>query len=329
MKTQATALAILIASTLSSTPTLAESTINKFINNTSMEGVIEIEAGFSDDFSGASSSQIEVATVELVFDSKINKNISSHILLLHEADTALEVDEASISIDISNGTTVTAGQLYLPFGNYETNMISDSLPHEFSEVRETAIQLDYEVGAISSSVYLFNGSVLETGADESIDSFGFNLAYEADNVTVGMSYTNNLTDGDLITDSITDPTAVTSYTAGLSIYSTASLGSTSVFFEYVTALDEMIASDLSNSTVNAEPSTINLEVGFELKDAMFAIAYQTTDEAAAFDLPESRLMLSYSMDVMKDTSLAFEIASDTDYADENASAITIQLATSF
>jgi len=318
-----------------STMTHASDTGN-IISNTVIEGAIEIEAGFSNDYNDENSSDIAVATVELSINSTINEKISSHIVLLHEEDeTALEVDEASISIDLGNGYLLTAGQLYLPFGNFETNMVSDSLPLELGETRETAVQLDIESGSVTSSVYLFNGDVIENNADDSVASMGLNITYSADSFTTGISYINNITDSDLISESLASTPATTSYVSAMSVYANASFGKTSVFVEYMTALDEFDAADLSISTSNKKPATMNLEAGFDLDGAMLAIAYQTTSEAVDFDLPEGRVLVSYSMDLMKNTSLAFELASDTDYSvadggtGENASALTTQLVIAF
>lgn len=308
--------------------------LNKFIENSVIEGAIEIEAGFLNDYAGESSSDIAVATVELIIDSTINEKITTHILLLHEEDeTSLEVDEASISINVDKGFNITAGQLYLPFGNYETNMISDSLPLEFAEARETAIQLDYETGPVSSSFYIFNGDVLENGADDSIASMGLNIAYATDDMTIGFSYTNNLTDGDLITD--TTGTVIDAYVSGMSVYATASFGKTSVFVEHISAIDAFDAADLTFNATGAKPTATNLEAGFELNDAVIAVAFQASSEAVDLGLPETRLLLSYSMEIMKETSLAFELASDSDYSvadggsGEKASALTAQLAIAF
>lgn len=305
--------------------------INKFISKSVVEGAIEIEAGFSEDYDGTKSSDVAVATVELVIDSTINKKITTHILLLHEEDdTSLEVDEATISFKMNESFKLTAGQLYLPFGNYETNMISDSMPHEFSEAREIAVQLEFENGNLTTTFYAFNGDVVKTGDDESIDSVGVNLTYFSDKTKLGISYINNMSDSDLITDSLVDSTAVTSTVAGLSVFATQSFGNTSIYFELVSALDEFTASDLTASTSNDKPSTVNLEAGFELTDkSMFSIAYQASNEAAAFDLPETRYLASYSMELMKDTSLAFELAADTNYLREKATTITAQLAVAF
>lgn len=243
-----------------------------------IEGAIEFEAGFSSNYAGDNSSELTAATVELVIDSTINESISSHILLLHENDTPLEVDEATIQFAINKGISVTVGQLYLLFGSYETNMISDSLLHEFSESRETAIQIDYQSGAIASSLYIFNGDVLEVGADESIDSLGFNIAYTTGETKLGLGYINNLTDSNLMTDSLISSSTV----AGLSVYANTTFDKKSLFFEHTTAQDEFESADLAFAGGNAQPSTTNIEMGYELDDAVVAVAVQTTSEAIGF-----------------------------------------------
>ena len=135
--TAATLLACLIT-----VPVIANaSEINKLINNTVVVGSTEIEAGFSNGYASDSSSDLTAATVALLIDSKGNEKISTHIVFSHEDDASFELDEATISADINHKLTLTAGQLYLPFGSYESNMTSDSLPHQFSEARETAIKL--------------------------------------------------------------------------------------------------------------------------------------------------------------------------------------------
>lgn len=314
----------------------AASGLNKLISNSVVEGAIEIESAIASDFAGDNSNDLTTATVELVIDSVINENITSHILLLHEdGGAALEVDEAFIQITLKENVTLTAGQLYLPFGSYETNMISDSLSHEFSEARETAVQLDYEAGPVNASLYVFNGDVLETGSNDVINSIGFNIAYTTDETTVGLSYNNNLSDSDLITETLaTTPDAV-SYVAGLSVYATASFDKASMYFEFITALDEFDMADITFNGNKAKPSTSNLELAYETDNAIIAIAFQTSKEALDLGLPESRLLLSYSMEVMRNTSLAFELASDKDYstvdsgAGKTASAFTTQLAVAF
>ena len=334
--------ATILFTCLSTLPALSNaSRLDNFIKSTVISGNIELEAVYSDDYAGDNSSDLALATAELTINSEVSKKILTHFLLLHEDGASLEVDEASISFRIKKPVTLTAGRLYLPFGNYETNMISDSLPLELSEARETAIQLEYEKDAITASFYLFDGDVSENNTNDTIENMGFNIAYYTIPLTVGLSYINNLSDSNLITESITSTPSVVSYTPGLSVYATTVIDKTSVFFEYVSALDEFNAADLTFKGTGAKPATANLEIGFRTGKSIFSAAFQSSTEAVNLGLPESRLLLSYTMKVKQDKSLtrgysfAFELASDTDYSladggtGNKASTLTAQLAFTF
>lgn len=332
-------LAATILSQLATIPMIATASAgNTLITNSVVEGAIEVEAIYLNDYTDTSSSDLAVATVELSIDSTINKIVSSHILLLHEdGDTGLAVDEATIKLKVNEHLSLSIGQLYLPFGNFETNMISDSLAQQFSEAAETAVQIDSSFRSVSASFFLFNGDVLKTFAHDAIESIGFNITYSNDTITTGMSYTNNLSDSDLITDSLTlsPASTVVDYVSGISVYATTTFDKTSVFFEHITAVDNFDVSNLEFTTKGAKPGANNLEIGYKISDGAIAIAYQSTTEAIALGLPESRLLLSYSMEVMKGTSLTFEMAADQDYSatdggsGDKTSTATVQLAVAF
>lgn len=124
------------------------------------DGLIEIEASHSSPYVGGSSSDIIVATAELGASVKVNDQVSAGISLLYEEDdTDLEVDVAILTYSPADANwSITAGQLYVPFGSYQTNMVSDPLTLEIGETRETVAQLDIESASITAAIYLFNGT---------------------------------------------------------------------------------------------------------------------------------------------------------------------------
>jgi len=69
---------------------------------------------------------------------------------------------------------ITAGQIYVPFGAYETNMVSEPLTLELGETRETSLQVGFVKGDFAGSVYAFNGDNEKNG-DSKIKSWGANL----------------------------------------------------------------------------------------------------------------------------------------------------------
>jgi hypothetical protein len=56
--------------------------------------------------------------------------------------------------------------MYVPFGNFESQIISDPLTLEIGEAGEDALQVGVEVEGFYDSIYTFNGDVTEGGDDK-------------------------------------------------------------------------------------------------------------------------------------------------------------------
>ena len=69
--------------------------------------------------------------------------------------------------------------------------------------------------------------------------------------------------------------------------------------------------------------------------ATWAVGYQATDEALALGLPESKILLAMSVEVMDDTALSFEISNSEDYGTavggtgKDANSVTLQFSVGF
>lgn len=323
-------------------------------STTEISGLLEAEYGSGDDFDGNSSSDIVLATVELSIDSEISEWFSGHIVLLHEEDdTPLEVDQGFITWGnpFLSSFSINIGQQYLPFGVFETNLVSDPLTLEIGETRESAIIFSYD-GDLYASFYMFNGDMNEAGGDNSVDSMGFNLGYayegESLNFDVGVSYISNIKDSDglsgaiigyregvneTVPDSFPAPEEVNEYVAGFGGHLVLSWGSLTFIGEVIAAMDNFEVDEITNA--QRKPSATNLEFAYSITDNFgAAFAIQNTVDMAGY-LPESRILLGLSYALDENTGLGFEYASDSDYGESDggtgnsASTITIQLATQF
>lgn len=321
---------------------------NSFAATTEISGVLEAEIGFGDDFEGNSGSDIALATVEIAMDAEISEWFSGHIVLLHEEDdTPLEVDQGYITYGNSflSSFSVSIGQQYLPFGVYETNLVSDPLTLEIGETRESAIVISYD-GDLYASFFLFNGDMNEAGGDDSIDSTGFNVGYayegESINLDVGMAYISNIKDSDGFSDGILGYREETGflgtpeeveYGAGFAGHMILNWGDMTFIGEFVAAMDDFVAGEIAGG--NKKPSATNLEFAYAIsEDFGVALAFQNSVDLAGY-LPESRFLLGMSYQIDEATSFAFELASDSDYSSgdggtgESASVTTLQFATEF
>ncbi|WP_462321434.1 LbtU family siderophore porin [Halochromatium sp.] len=336
-----------------------------WFENIEIGGVIEVEGVYVDPYEGSSESDLVLATFELGIAAQVTDWVEVMASLLYEEDdTPLEVDLATITIANPDVTPVffTAGQFYVPFGAYETNLVSDPLTLEIGETRETAAQLGFVYQGFSGSAYAFNGDNKING-DNQIGSWGANLAFAQEREdlvwTIGAGYINDLGDSDTLQDSVADNRAArqleieelrpeeaaqfsldpTERTGGW----TANLGlvyrNVNLIGEYLSATERFDPASLSFKDKGAEPSAWNIELGYSFevfgKESVAAVAYQGTKEAVNLELPETRWAFGWSIGIFDGTALSFEYAHDSDYSTRdggtgnNSNAFVAQLAVEF
>lgn len=337
-------------------------TLSSWSDRITLSGLIEVEASYEDiDFDkakGEDASDLVLATVELGIDAQLTDSISGHVLLLWEEDDTepIDVDEAFILLDGIADTPVwiKAGKMYVPFGNFSSNMISDPLTLEIGETRESAVEVGFSLGGMYALAYVFNGDIDEAGKDNHIDNFGAQAGYamQQDNFSldIGISYINNLIDADGWGDEFEDfgGFELKDYVGGFGAHAVVEVGPFNAIAEYICALDDPEYLDENTGMVEKRDAVKvwNLEAGYSFallgKDAIVALAYQGTSNAdsmlpagyaAAADeldfLPKHRYMASMGAEVLPYTSLALEYLHDEYEDDDSADIITMQLALEF
>ena len=323
----------------------------------SVSGAVEVEAGFArmEPAGGDSenTSDLSLATVELAVDADITDNVFGSLLFLYEDDEDIVVDEGFIQIAGGDGMPMylKAGEFYLPFGNFASHMISDPLTLELAEIRETALEAGFEGAGFYGALYLFNGDVDEMGKDSAIDNFGATAGYgletDAFSLDFGIGYINNMMDSDGLTgaldevrdgldDAIGEYYALQDYIGGITVHGILGVGPVTFIGEYTSALDnpEFIYFDGLVETPEkwGKFKAWNIEAGcaFDIgeKEAVVALSYQGTDDTEDV-LPESRILATFGIGILDNTSFAIEYRHDAYENDDAADAITAQLAIEF
>ena len=322
---------------------LEESMAGSFFQKVEFSGALEAEATYSSDYADAQTSDIDLTTMELGINITLNDYVSGFALIKWEDDDEdVFLDEGGITLGNveTMGYAVTVGKLYVPFGVFETGMVSDPLTLEIGETREGAITVDVAAAGFYGAVYAFNSAISDDASDDTIDSYGLmaGYAFESDAMSLDLSagWISNITssggyDG-YLTDNSIDP--VDEYTAGATVSAVIGIADFTIIAEYLAALD----SDFSTATTE-EPTATNIEVVYDFemigRAAAMAVAYQMTDEAVFLGLPETRAGATVSVEITKGVSIALEYIHDEDYdvADggtgESADAVTCQLAFTF
>lgn len=340
-----------------------------------VSGVVEVELGVTSfdggkdpgitDPAGTSipnhkESDIKLATVEISLDTQIADNVTAHILLLHEEDdTPLGVDEGIITFgNPEDGFYVSAGQMYVPFGSFDTNLVSDPLTLDLAETRESAMLVGFAKGSFTGSFYLFNGDISEsstgtTKGDNNIETFGFNLGFAAENMAFGFGYISSIGESDTLQEKLVKPPGgIKSYVGGITVNGSMTFGRFNLIAEYVTALDDFKTTDFDldgagmPTVKKRKPSAFNLELGMEVGDGTLALGFQGTAGAEQIGLgetvanemlPESRILFGYSTSIADNTTISAEYFLEEQYAysttqmttGSKSSTLTVQLAVEF
>ena len=303
-------------------------------------GLVEIAAAYAEADGADPESTLNVSTVELglvarlhvqrVFDA--TTRIRGVFFALIDAEPLVSVDfnhnpvdVAAITLLPTDNWAIIGGQFYLPFGVYESAMISDPLTLQLGEIRETAVMVSRESGEFTTSVYLFAGDISE-GSRDKLDNYGLSVAYAVASNGIDFAgsagYINDIQDSDTIQDLVGGPAQRAGGT-----YLTAVIGSGPVrlIAEYVGATGRIQTGE--------KPRAFNLEVDYQLQilshDATFALGMQSTHDAAGLGLAQSAVLTALSVGIREDTSLAFEYARSESYNGDDTGTLTAQLAVEF
>lgn len=297
-----------------------------------LTGTIEVEAGFAstDD---EDTDDISLATMELGADITLDKGISGHFLYAWDEEAEeFEVDEAFITWE-KDAFSVIAGKQYVPFGTFETYMISDPLTLDLAETRDTAVTAAFETAGFSVAGYVFNGSADEADEDDRSNTFGASAGYgmetESFSFSAGVDWINHLTESGGLQDALEESGSdLDESTSGVAAHVIVKTGPVCLIGEYVTATDKI---KLTTGDELEEISAWAVEVGFETeineKGAFVAAGVQGSDEAAGM-LAEDRYIVACGMDITDGAGIKAEYAHE-ETGDDDADMFTVQLGLEF
>ncbi len=311
-----------------------------------ISGLVQVESRYFRDYEKTDTSEMALNEAGLVIDVQRHKWVSAHLAFIYEQEsTPLEVDEAFITLGNFEEypVSLTVGELYVPFGRLETNMVTDPLTLELAETRARTSQLGFKTGPFYGSVYAFNG--LTDNKHNTMDHYGGNLGLADDvggiSYDLGVTYINDIDDTAAVSEQLDLEASTVDYdhVGGLSAYLVVDMQPISLIAEYVTALDEFKAEHIAFNGSGAKPQGWNIEAAYNFnvmaKDMTFALGYQGTDESVALGLPEQRYLGTISATIFDQTRLSLEYARDVDYnvseggTGNGADSVILQLAVEF
>ena len=292
-----------------------------WFNGVEIGGVVEVEAVHESPYEGGSATSAGVSTVELGIAAQVSDSVGAEVVLLYEGedtDEKFEVDVAALTLAPPEAPwQVVVGQHYVPFGTFETNLVSDPLTLEIGETRETALLVGGEAaGGVEGAVYLFDGDNSKDGEDGRITGFGAALGWSMEHgdgaFGANLSWINDVGDSDGLSLG-----TVARHVPGWAASFNVNWGAASLIGEYVAAMEAFAADEIEFDGRGAKPAAWTIEAAYEFdlggRAAVAAASWQGTRSALALGLPEQRLLAGLSVEVSDGTALAFEWAQDSDY----------------
>ena len=302
--------------------------------------LIEVEAAYSRTKSERER-DLTLATVELSAGWQLLDWLRGDLVFLYEEkDTEpMEVDQAFITLGNTERFPLflQAGQLYVPFGNFDSFFISDPVVLELAEAREKAATFGFEKGGFRAGWTVFNGDV-KTRSGSEIENMVLSASYgvESENASLnfGAAWIRNITDSDALTDLLKEDFAYTftsDSTGGVNTWLTASYGSATLIAEYVRALDEI---EVNGAGIGMKPQSLNLELGYALTDRL-EVAVKKERSGGVADWAAEKRYGAVASFLLADTKTCCircgleYMREDFGAGAENADVVTVQLALGF
>jgi hypothetical protein len=295
--------------------------------------LLEIEASVGE-ADAASFSDAALATFELGIEAELTPWLTAEAVLLWEEDDTepVELDVGAITVGGTEAKPfrVTAGKVYVPFGQFASHFVSDPLTLELGETRESAVLAGYKNERVAMWAGLFNGDVDEAGDDDhAADAVASLSMAPTDWLRIGASWLSDIGESDGIQESILEALASTNAPAYEHVDAAAcfirlEVGHATVDIEYLEALHDFEAGILND--VSLRPAAWNAELAIGLGDAMeCAVKCEGTDEWPG--MPEIQYGAVWAYGITEGASLAVEFLHgefEDDQDDRNV--VTIQLA---
>lgn len=268
------------------------------------------------------------------------------------ANNTLQIEQAFATVADFNATPVYVqlGKFYQDFSRYEIHPITASTTQVMSETLATALKLGFIVDNFNGGVSVFNDPIAKIASSASPTNYALSLGYDMNNPEfgwdIGAGYLYNLIGANDVAYAVTNFTGAGyhSRVGALALYADVNSGPFMGAVRYTQALQRFSSLDMTrNGNANltaasaiigsgtqvtptaaatgAKPWAAGIQVGYGFNAWNYGqnimLGYQASGQAAGMNLPKSRWLASYGVDVLKDTNVAVEWDHDNLYSASN------------
>ncbi len=291
-------------------------------------GSLELEFHRGEDFGEAeediSTSSNWDVSVDLGLAVQPKPWLSAELVVTWDDECPLEIDEAWVTLGNPEQFPLylSGGKITLPFGRYETVMLSDSLPQEIGETKEEAALLGLEWHGLQMAVFAYDGDKKRGDAENGLSPYGADISYrlgeEELGFLVGASWVENLADSDGLTDFYHDEgLLLKDRVSGIAAYSQLTLGPFTLAGEYVESLERpKVVEDGEVARLDRQVAWAGeLAVAFELSEIALVCGLTYGETSGVGDLlPKKRYGAAVSLWPRDYLYLVVEYLRDEDYS---------------
>lgn len=297
---------------------------------------VEVEAAFEKQGSDESS-DVNLATFEVGLEAELMKGVRGETSVLWEEGerNSLEVDTAVLTLGGTEDIplAVSAGRMYLPFGAFNSLMVSDPLTLELGETRETAVAMNGEWMGFEAWVGAFTGELDD--ADDIAKGAAALIWRPIKQLALGVSGLSHMGEGGGYVDDFNDILAdggAYKDAAGVSAFLLLELNPVTIAAEYLGAVEDMKWTDAEGQTTSARPQTWHLDVAWAVADNWCAaVRYEGSKEFKPDEMPEHQGGVAVFWQINTFATLGLEYLYGTFDADDvdDHQQLTAQLALEF
>lgn len=322
-----------------------------------LSGELQATAIYQRPFTGAKTSDINLTDAELDTGIIFNPWVMGFMTIFYDntppalgprfANSRFYVDRGFLSIGNLNCFPMYAsvGQLYVPFGQYTSAMVSAPLTQQLARTQARAVVLGYdEMGTyngLNATAYVFRGDSRNPPANSfftvgKVNNGGVNLDY---------SINNNKWNGDLaagyianIADSqgmqlvpgqagsfqgfggplpVSGAEALVHRVPAVDVHGMVGVGAWDLIAEYVLTTTNFSSSDMTFNSHSAKPRAFHTELGYALpitQPTNVDVGYDQTTDSLALLLPQKRYIAVLNTSFWRDTIESLEYRHDINYS---------------
>lgn len=325
-----------------------------------VQGAVYDQHGYGD----KSSSDINLTDAELDMQALINRWITAYGNFVYDDsptssgnrtfNSNVFVDNAFISFGNLDETKwrATVGQIYVPFGNYNSFLYSDPINKTIFRTQARPILVGYGLPSgpgFSAAAYTFSGDTrtgtiqpdssgtgVETDRSENdhINRFGLDSTYTFElgsnnSFNIGASYINNVADsqgmqatgGDTFEGfgNTSGDQVLAHNVPGGDLRAQLAISQVTLIGEYTTALRDFNQANMSFNGSGAKPSAYHLEGVYSFnmlqgKPTTFVMGYDHSYQALALNVPEQRISAALNLSYWRNTVATLELRHDMNYS---------------